>query len=160
MNSTYEPSSLAFLRRISRPRRSAGDTIESIPEYVEHRAALLTSEFLDRFLRELPLLRIHFAGIVSPRFPHLAAQLKLLSELFEDSAHGFFLSVSLATRKETALALRYTANNTDIIADHVPEIGYADDSLIVRTVLKRHRDVFRDYCRLRKIRWSEITLAP
>jgi len=56
--------------------------------------------------------------------------------------------------------LRYTAKNTDIIPDHVPEIGYADDSLIVRTVLERHRDVFRDYCRFREIRWSKITLAP
>jgi len=160
MNSLYENSSRAFLRRISRPRRSAGDTVESIPEYVEHRAALLTPEYLDELLRELPLLHIQFAGIVAPRFPHLLAQLKLLSDFFEDSADGVFPGVSLAARKETALALRYAAKNTDIISDHVPEIGYADDSLIVRTVLERHRDVFRDYCRFRKIRWSKITLAP
>jgi len=105
-------------------------------------------------------MRIQFAGIVAPRFPHLVAQLKLLSDFFEDSADDIFPGVSLAARKETALALRYTAKNTDIISDHVPEIGYADDSLIVRTVLERHRDVFRDYCRFRKIRWSKITLAP
>ena len=160
MNSLYENSSRAFLRRISRPRKSAGDTVESIHEYVEHRAALLTPELLDELLRELPLLRIQFAGIVAPRFPHLLAQLELLSDFFEDSADGVFPGVSLAARKETALALRYTAKNTDIISDHVPEIGYADDSLIVRTVLERHRDVFRDYCRFRKIRWSKITLAP
>ena len=160
MNSTYETSSRAFLRRISRPRRSAGDTVESIPEYVEHRAALLTPEFLDGLLRELPLLRIEFAGIVAPRFPHLLAQLKLLSDFFEDSAAGVFPGGSLVARKETALALRYTAKHTDIIPDHVPEVGYADDSLIVRTVLERHRDVFRDYCRFRKIRWSKITSAP
>jgi hypothetical protein len=160
MNSTYETSPPAFLRRISRPRSSAGNTVESIPEYVEHRAALLTPELLDELGRELPLLRIQFAGIVAPGFPHLLAQLKLLSDIFEDSADGVFLGVSLAARKETALALRYTAKNTDIIPDDVPEIGYADDSLIVRTVLKRHRGLFRDYCRFRKIRWSKITLAP
>ena len=160
MNSANERSSLAFLRRISRPRNSAGDTVESIPEYVEHRATLLTPEYLDDFLRELPLLHIQFAGIVAPRFPHLLAQLKLLSDFFEDSADGVFPGVFLAARKETALALRYTAKNTNIIPDHVSEIGYADDSLIVRTVLKRHRGLFRDYCRFRKIRWSKITLAP
>ena len=160
MNSANQRSPLAFLRRISRPRNSAGETVESIPEYVDQRATLLTPEYLDELLRELPLLHIQFAGIVAPRFPHLLAQLKLLSDFFEDSADGVFPGVFLAARKETALALRYTAKNTGIISDHVPEIGYADDSLIVRTVLKRHRGLFRDYCRFRKIRWSKITLAP
>jgi hypothetical protein len=40
-------------------------------------------------LRELPLLRIQFAGLTSPRFPHLGPQLKLLSEFFEDSATAY-----------------------------------------------------------------------
>jgi uncharacterized membrane protein YkvA (DUF1232 family) len=52
------------------------------------------------------------------------------------------------------------AKEADIIPDSVAEIGYADDSLIVRIVLSRHQDVFRDYCRFRKIRWSKISFAP
>jgi hypothetical protein len=40
------------------------------------------------------------------------------------------------------------------------EIGYADDSFIVHTVLSRHEDVFRDYCRYRKIRWQNSSLPP
>jgi hypothetical protein len=48
----------------------------------------------------------------------------------------------------------------DIIRNSVPEIGCADDSLIVRTVISRHQDVVRDYCRFRKIRWSNISFAP
>jgi uncharacterized membrane protein YkvA (DUF1232 family) len=71
-----------------------------------------------------------------------------------------FPAGSDASRKETAFALRYAAKEIDIIPDFVPEIGYADDSLIVRTVLSRHQDVFRDYCRFRKIRCSKISLAP
>ena len=39
------------------------------------------------------------------------------------------------------------------------ETSYADDSLIVRTVLRRHQDVSREYCRLRNIDWSGITLT-
>jgi uncharacterized membrane protein YkvA (DUF1232 family) len=56
--------------------------------------------------------------------------------------------------------LRYVDNRTDIIPDEVPGIGYADDSLVVRTVLKRHRELFIDYCRFRNIRWPTVTVAP
>src|SRR6202043_675820 len=111
---------------------------------VAQRAALLTTEHLDELRTELPLLNLRFAAIVAPQFPHLQQQLKVLVDFFEDTADGAFPVVSDASRKETAFALRYTAKETDIIPDVVPEIGYADDSLIVRTVLGRHRDVFRD----------------
>ena len=150
--------SLEFLRRISKRRRSAQHGVESISEYVEHRAALLTPEHLDELRAELPLLNVQFAAITVP--PLLQQQLKLLTDFLEDTADGVFPAGSDASRKETAFALRYTAKETDIIPDFVPEIGYADDSLIVRTVLSRHQDVFRDYCRFRKIRWSKISFAP
>jgi uncharacterized membrane protein YkvA (DUF1232 family) len=152
--------SLEFLRRISRRRRSAPNGVESISEYVAQRAALLTPEQLDELRTELPLLNLRFAAIAAPQFPHLQQQLKVLVSFFEDTAAGVFPAGSDASRKETAFALRYTAKETDIIPDVVPEIGYADDSLIVRTVLGRHQDVFRDYCRFRKIRCSKISLAP
>ena len=152
--------SLEFLRRISRRRRSAKYGVESISEYVEERAALLTPEQVDALRAELPLLNVRFAGIAVPQFPHLQQQLKLLADFFEDAEDGVFPAWSDASRKETAFALAYTAKETDIIPDFIPEIGYADDSIIVRTVLSRHEDIFRDYCRFRKIRWSKISFGP
>ena len=152
--------SLEFLRRISRRRRSTKPGVESISEYVEQRAPLLTLEQLDQLRADLPLLNVRFAAIAVPLFPHLQQQLKLLADFFEDTADGVFPAGSDASRKETAFALGYTAKETDIIPDFVPEIGYADDSIIVRTVLSRHEDIFRDYCRFRKIRWSKIYFAP
>ena len=150
--------SLEFLRRISRRRHSAQDGVESISEYVEWRAAQLTPEHLAELRRDLPLLKVQFAVIAVPQFPHLQQQLKLLTDFFEDIADGVFPTGSDASRKETAFALRYAAQEIDIIPDFVPEIGYADDSLIARTVLRRHQDIFREYCHLRKLRW--ISLAP
>ena len=94
------------------------------------------------------------------QFPHLQQQFKLLADFFEDTAEGVFQAGSDASRKESAFALRYAAKETVIIPDFVPEIGYADDSLIVRTVVSRHQDIFRDYCQFRKIRWSKISLTP
>ena len=150
-------SSLEFLRRISRRRRSAKNGVESISEYVEQCSALLTPEQLDELRAKLPLLNVRFAAIAVPQFPHLQQQLKLLADFFEDTEDGVFPAGSEASRKETAFALSYLAKETDIIPDFVPEIGYADDSIIVRTVLSRHEDIFRDYCRFRKIRWSKIS---
>jgi Protein of unknown function (DUF1232) len=152
--------SVEFLRRISRRRRSAPPGVESISEYVEQRAALLTPEHLDELRADLPLLIVRFAAMAVPRFPHLQQQLKLLADFFEDTADTVFPGGSDASRKESAFALGYLAKETDIIPDFVPEIGYADDSLIVRTVLSRHQDVFRDYCFFRKICWSKISLGP
>jgi uncharacterized membrane protein YkvA (DUF1232 family) len=151
---------LEFLRRISRRRRSAKNGVESISEYVEQCSALLTPEQLDELRAKLPLLNLRFAAIAVPQFPHLRQQLKLLADFFEDTEDGVFPACSDASRKETAFALAYTAKETDIIPDFIPEIGYADDSIIVRTVLSRHEDNFRDYCRFRKIRWSKISFAP
>jgi uncharacterized membrane protein YkvA (DUF1232 family) len=153
-------SSLEFLRRISRRRLSARGGVESISEYVEWRAARLTQEHLAELRADLPFLKIRFTAIVVPQLPHLQQQLKLLADFFEDTADGVFPEGSDATRKETAFALRYAAQEIDIIPDFVPEIGYADDSLIVRTVLSRHQGIFRDYCDFRKIRWSKLGVAP
>jgi hypothetical protein len=155
MSFTSRESHSAFPRPVSPGRDPAPGNAEPIFEYLENRAALLRAIHLEDLLRELPLLRIQFAGLVSPRFPHLGPQLKLLSEFFNDSANGVFAGVSPAVRREVALALRYVAKNTDVVGGK--ETGYADDSHIVRAVLRRHQDVFREYCALRKISWPKIT---
>ncbi len=152
--------SLEFLRRISRRRHPARGGLDSISVYVEERAALLTSEQLEELRPDLGLLTLQFTTIAAPEFPHLQSQLKLLADFLEDTAEGIFPTSSEASRKEAAFALRYAAKEADIIPDFIPEIGYADDSLIVRTVLNRHRDVFYDYCRFRDIPWSEISSSP
>ena len=154
MSFTSQESHSAFPRPVSPGQDPARGNAEPIFEYLENRAALLRAIHLEDLLRELPLLRIQFAGMVSPRFPHLGPQLKLLSEFFEDSGNGAFAGVSPAVRREVALALRYAAKNTDV---GVKETGYADDSHIVRAVLRRHQDVFREYCAFRKISWPKIT---
>ena len=158
MSFTSQESHSAFPRPVSSQLDSARGYAEPIFEYLENRAALLRAIHLEELLRELPLLRIQFAGLVSPRFPLLGPQLKLLSEFFEDSANGVFAGVSSTVRREVALTLRYVAKNTDAVG--VRETGHADDSHIVRAVLRRHQEVFREYCAFRKMSWSKIAGTP
>src|SRR5260370_17412603 len=107
--------SLEFLRRISRRRRSAQGGVESISEYVEQRASLLSPEHLDEVREELPILNLQFAAISVREFPHLQQQLKLLTDFLEDTAAAAFPVGSQAPRKGTPFPLRYTVNNTHII---------------------------------------------
>jgi uncharacterized membrane protein YkvA (DUF1232 family) len=152
--------SLEFLRRVSRPRRSARGRIASIADYIEWRAATLTPEQLEEIRNELLELDRRVSAMRVPEFPHLPRQLKLLMNLFADSAKRVFLGGSEACHRETGFAIRYWAKELDIIPDFASEIGYADDSLVARTVLQRHEGVFLDYCRFRNINWSKIGLAP
>jgi hypothetical protein len=62
--------SLEFLRRISRHRRSARPVVESIADYVEQRASLLTPENLDEVRGDLLILNLQFATISVRQFPH------------------------------------------------------------------------------------------
>jgi uncharacterized membrane protein YkvA (DUF1232 family) len=153
-------SSTEFLRRMSRQRPSAKKNAASIQEYVEESASSLTQEDLEKLRAKLPLLKVRFAGIEAPEFPHLRQQLDFLADFFEDTCDGFFPAASEELRKQSAFALIYAIKEADIIPDSIPEIGYADDSLIARIVLTQNQDVFRDYCRFRKIRWSKSFIIP
>jgi hypothetical protein len=82
--------SLEFLRRISRPRRSAQRGVESISDYVEQSASLLTPEHLDEVRGELSILNLQFAAISVRQFPHLQQQSKLLTDFLEDTAADLF----------------------------------------------------------------------
>jgi len=146
--------------RVLRKRPPTNQSIPSIPEYIDERAALLTPADIEKLRTKLPLLKVRFAAIHAPKFPHLQQQLDLLADFFEDIYDGVFPTASEPVRKQTAFALLYATKEANIIPDIIPEIGYADDSLIARVVLTRHQDVFRAYCRFRKIRWSKSLIAP
>jgi hypothetical protein len=59
---------------------------------------------------------------------------------------GIFQAAPTATRKEAAFALRLMDKKTDLIPGwRGGGDAYADDSLIVRTILDRHHEVFSEY---------------
>jgi uncharacterized membrane protein YkvA (DUF1232 family) len=149
--STVPQAATAFLRRVSYRKNGLGGAPNSISEYIERRALRLTDDELDNAQSTIPALREQLPGITnaSEQFPNFRGQVELLANLLEDAAAGAFGPICDALRREASFALFYVGNEADIIPDSIPEIGYADDSLIVRTVLSRHLDVLVEYCEKR-----------
>ncbi len=88
--------SLQFLLPISRRRPSAQKDVDSIAEYIEQRAARLTAEDLEELRDSLTHLNQQFASIVTPEFPYLQLQLKLLGTFFADCTDGIFQTAPTA----------------------------------------------------------------
>ena len=146
-------SDTAMFRRLSRRRTRTEGGADSIAEFVERNAARIDEA-------ELPVIHALAVAIEPPRCPHLRRQLTFLVDFLLDTLCRKPGSTPQAVLKESAFALRYVLREADIIPDLIPDFGYSDDSLVVRAVLRRHRDLFREHCKLRGLRWSEITLSP
>ena len=54
-------------------------------------------------------------------------------------------------------ALAYAHKQLHLIPDNVPEVGYADESSVVRTVLIENEKVLSEYAKRHGLDWGEIT---
>ncbi|MDQ6632243.1 MAG: YkvA family protein [Verrucomicrobiota bacterium] len=129
-----------------------------IVKFVHHGAQKITPSILKGIHKKLPLLKLEFAEIDDPKYPHLAEQLELLTDLLEDFAEGVADDLPYVTVASAAFALIYAHRQFDLIPDSIPEFGHADDSSIVRAVLIEHEKVLADYAEKNGMKWSEITV--
>ena len=58
--------------------------MSEIVHFVHHGASLITPKVAEDLLRELPLLKVEFAQINAPKFPHLVNQLEFLADAMEE----------------------------------------------------------------------------
>ncbi|MEO6847831.1 MAG: DUF1232 domain-containing protein [Chthoniobacterales bacterium] len=97
-------------------------------------------------LREhLPLIRAKMSAEEFPNQPHLREQSEFLACFIEDALDNVYAPEDPVSILETSFALNYLFQEVDIIPDSIPEIGYSDDSAIIRAVLLRHRAEFERY---------------
>lgn len=132
-----------------------------MPEIVQmlHRgASQITPRILKGIHRKLPMLKVEFAQINSPAYPHLVDQLEFLADVVEDFAEGADDDIPYTTAASAAYALVYAHRQTDLIPDRVPLFGHADDSGVVRAVLIEHERVLSEYAQRHGVDWSQITL--
>lgn len=131
-----------------------------IARFVHSGAARVTPRVLKGVHNKLPFLKVEFAGINAPEFPHLVDQLEFLANVVEDFADGADDDLPYTTVAAAAFALVYAHRQMDLIPDSIPEFGHADDSGVVRAVLIEHERVLCDYANRHGLDWSKVTVSP
>ncbi len=134
--------------------------MSDIADYVHHNAAKVSPKILHGIHHKLPQLKLEFAEIHAPQFPHLVDQLELLADVIEDYAEGADQEIPYFVIAEACFALAYAHNQEDLIHKDVPDVGYADDSSVVRTVFIENEKVLAEYCKRHGLDFAEATTEP
>ena len=121
--------------------------MSDIADFVHHNAAKVSPKILHGIHKKLPHLKLEFAEIHAPQFPHLVDQLELLADVIEDYAEGADQEIPYFVIAEACFALAYAHNQEDLIHKDVPDVGYADDSSVVRTVFIENDRVLAEFCK-------------
>ena len=141
--------------RVRQPPRM-GD----IAQFVNHGASKITPMILRGVYKKLPILKVEFAQINAPNYPHLVDQLEFLTNVIEDFVEGTADEIPFCTISAAAFAVIYKHRDTDIIPDSIPEWGHADDSSVVRAVLIEHERSLAAFAGKIGVPWSKITTEP
>lgn len=134
--------------------------MSEIAKFAQRGAASVTTEVLKAIHKKLPFLKIEFAQINAPKYPHLVDQLEFLADVVEDYAEGAADEVPLVAVAGAVFALIYAHRQIDLIPDSNVEWGHADDSSVVRAILIEHEKVFAQYAAKHSMNWSKITVKP
>ena len=134
--------------------------MSEIVQFVRHGASRITPRVLKGIHKKLPFLKVEFATIHAPKFPHLVDQLEFLADIVEDFAEGAAEDLPYVTVANAAFALVYAHRQLDLIPDSVPEFGHADESSVVRAVLIEHERVLADHASRHGLNWAKITFKP
>ncbi|MBI4657536.1 MAG: hypothetical protein HY735_01595 [Verrucomicrobia bacterium] len=134
--------------------------MSEIVKFVHRGMSRITPKVLKGIHKKLPFLKVEFATINAPKFPHLVDQLEFLADVVEDFAEGAAEEVPYVAAASAVFALAYAHRQYDLIPDSDPQFGHADDSAVVRAVLIEHERVLEDYAAKHAINWTKITVKP
>ena len=79
--------------------------MSDIADFVHHNAAKVSPKILHGIHHKLPQLKLEFAEIHAPKFPHLVDQLELLADVVEDYAEGADQEIPYFVIAEACFAL-------------------------------------------------------
>lgn len=128
-----------------------------IVKFVKNGASTITPSVAKQVLRLVPQWKLEFTQIKAPKYPHLVDQLEFLADAVEDCVEGAYQDLPYVAIGQAVFALVYAHKKVGIIPDYVVDLGYADDSSIVRAVLIQNEKAFARYATQRGLDWSRIT---
>ena len=131
-----------------------------IDKFVNSASASITPAIAEKVLRQLPQWKLEFTQINAPKFPHLVDQLEFLANAAEDAIEGAYKDLPYQTLAQSVFALLYAHKKMGIIPDSILELGRADDSSVVRSVLIQNEKVFEKYAGSQGVNWQRISSQP
>ena len=134
--------------------------MSEIARFVNNGAESITPAIAEKVMRQLPQWKLEFTQIHAPLFPHLVDQLEFLANAVEDVIEGAYKDLPYAALSQAVFALVYSHKKVGIIPDSVLNLGYADDSSVVRVVLIQNEKAFAIYAGMQGTDWQRITSQP
>jgi len=134
--------------------------MSEIVKFVNNGATSITPAIAEKVLRMLPQWKLEFTQIRAPQFPHLVDQLEFLADAVEDAVEGAYKELPYYAIAQSVFALIYAHKKLGIIPDSILNLGYADDSSVVRAVLIQNEKVFAIYAGAQGVDWQKITSQP
>ena len=131
-----------------------------IAKFVNNGAASITPGVAKKVLRQLPQWKLEFTQIQAPQFPHLVDQLEFLANAVEDAVEGAYKDLPYSAIAQSVFALLYAHKKLGIIPDSILNLGYADDSSVVRAVLIQNEKAYAIYAGVQGVDWQKITSQP
>jgi len=131
-----------------------------IVKFVNGGAASITPAIAEKVLRQLPQWKLEFTQIQAPMFPHLVDQLEFLANAVEDALEGAYKELPYTAIAQSVFAMIYAHKKLGIIPDSLLNLGYADDSSVVRAVLIQNEKAFAIYAGGQGLDWQRITSQP
>jgi len=131
-----------------------------IVKFVNNGAASITPAIAEKVMRQLPQWKLEFTQIHAPLFPHLVDQLEFLADAIEDAVEGAYKELPFYAIAQAVFALVYSHKKLGIIPDSILNLGYADDSSVVRAVLIQNEKAFAVYAGAQGRDWQRITSQP
>lgn len=131
-----------------------------IAKFVNNGATSITAAIAEKVVRQLPQWKLEFTQIHAPLFPHLVDQLEFLANAVEDAVEGAYKDLPYCAVAQSVFALIYAHKKVGVIPDSVLNLGYADDSSVVRAALIQNEKAFAAYAKTQNVDWQRITSQP
>lgn len=131
-----------------------------IAKFVNSGATSITPAIAEKVLRQLPQWKLEFTQIQAPMFPHLVDQLEFMANAVEDAMEGAYKELPYVAVAQAVFALIFAHKKLGIIPDSLLNLGYADDSSVVRAVLIQNEKAFALYAGTQEVDWQKITSQP